>query len=205
LEKMLGRMFGHLRPETQRYLWKLLGTALLGDNAAKASLYLWSSQPHTLKTTFLKAILYTLGGYGAVLSADALLEGKRGSGHTDELMPLVGARFAMIEEPPAGKKLAEGLFKLLVGGSFTRVSAKGAGCASSAPNAMGSASRCASCRTWTRCGRRWSTHSAIWARLCRVAGRSYSGACSSGDASKSGPLSSRWTSFRSRHGSLRGS
>lgn len=69
------------------------------------------------KSTLAEAIMAALGGFGVSMDAETFMKQDISSqGHTEELMSLIGKRFAVVQEPESDKRLRTGLLKKLSGG-----------------------------------------------------------------------------------------
>lgn len=96
------------------FLQKAVGYALTGDVSEQALFFLHGAGANG-KTTFLNAILETVGDYGRQAAPD-LLAAKYGIEHPTALADLRGCRFVASVEVEEGKRLAEVLVKQLTGG-----------------------------------------------------------------------------------------
>ncbi len=101
------------------YLQRALGYSLTGRGTEKAFFFLYG-KPHTGKSTLVFCAIDVLGkttgdtpGYCAQTNADAWIEQRvpGGSGHTDALMPIVGARLVYVDETPEACRFNSGLLK----------------------------------------------------------------------------------------------
>lgn len=101
------------------YLQRALGYSITGRGTEKAFFFLYG-KPHTGKSTLVFCALDVLGkttgdvpGYCAQTNADAWIEQRvpGGSGHTDALMPIAGARLVYVDETPEACRFNSGLLK----------------------------------------------------------------------------------------------
>lgn len=101
------------------YLQRALGYSLTGRGTEKAFFFLYG-KPHTGKSTLVFCALDVLGkttadvpGYCAQTNAEAWIEQRNpaGSGHTDALMPIAGARLVYVDETPEACRFNSGLLK----------------------------------------------------------------------------------------------
>lgn len=76
----------------------------------------------TGKTTFIEAVNSVMGDYAATADFETFLAKKTGGGPRDDIARLAGARFVASVEVSDGRKLAQGLVKMLTGGD--RVAAR---------------------------------------------------------------------------------
>jgi putative DNA primase/helicase len=111
--------------EMRAYIKRAFGAGLSGLGGERMLFVLWGP-PGSGKSTATSVVSNALGSYAATLRHDSLaLRTYGNSGHTSELMPLVGARAAFIHEIPEGMQLNAALLKTIVGGEEFSVSEKG--------------------------------------------------------------------------------
>lgn len=96
------------------FLQRAVGYSLTGNVSEQAIFFAYGTGANG-KSTFLGAILDTLGDYGCQ-AAPGLLVRKRGDSHPTELADLAGKRFVASVEVDEGRRLAEALVKWLAGG-----------------------------------------------------------------------------------------
>jgi putative DNA primase/helicase len=108
-----------LGPEMLDYLQRALGCSITGRGTEKAFFFLYG-KPHTGKSTLVFCAMDVLGkttgdvpGYCAQTNAEAWIESRTpgGSGHTDALMPIAGARLVYVDETPENCRFNSGLLK----------------------------------------------------------------------------------------------
>lgn len=104
--------------ELIRFLQRMIGYAAAGVIQEHVLAILWGTGSNG-KSTFLNAILDSLGDYG-FQAPQGFLMVKRGATHPTELTDLFGARFVSIAETQDGQRLDEGLVKMLTGGERIR-------------------------------------------------------------------------------------
>lgn len=93
---------------------ELLGYCLSGDTAG-IGLNIFTGGGGNGKTALIELLLSILGEFAVTLMNSALM-GKTGTGATPELIPLVGARFAVVSETSKGEGLNDSMMKKLTGG-----------------------------------------------------------------------------------------
>jgi putative DNA primase/helicase len=101
--------------ELQAFLKCAAGYTLTGDTSEEV-LFFAHGPTETGKSTFLEAFRAMLGDYGATANFETFLARKGESGVNAEIARFVGARMVVGVEVDEGKRLAEGLLKLLTGG-----------------------------------------------------------------------------------------
>lgn len=108
-----------LGPDMVDYLQRALGSSITGRGTEKAFFFLYG-KPHTGKSTLVFCAMDVLGkttgdipGYCAQTNAEAWIESRTpgGSGHTDALMPIAGARLVYVDETPENCRFNSGLLK----------------------------------------------------------------------------------------------
>lgn len=102
-----------------RFLQKALGYALSGDTSMECFFILYGKSTRNGKGTLCETIRQLMGQYARTAQPDTF--GKKqfnndGSGPTEDIARLKGARFINISEPESGKNLNEALIKQLTGG-----------------------------------------------------------------------------------------
>jgi len=102
------------------FLLCALGYSLTGD-IGEEKLFLVHGDAASGKSTILEAIKTTLGQYAQTADFETFLK-QQGSSHgpRNDIAALAGARFVLSIEVDEGKKLAEGLVKILTGGDTVR-------------------------------------------------------------------------------------
>ena len=98
-----------------RHIQKIIGYCLSADTSAQ-QFYLFLGGGENGKSVFTETYYFLLGDYATTLEASSLLA-KNTDNIRNDIAKLVGVRFVYASEPPAGRKLDEGLVKLLTGGS----------------------------------------------------------------------------------------
>lgn len=97
----------------RRYIRQLVGYSLTAKTGEQILPILYGSGANG-KTTFLETIRHMLGDYGQVAPASVFMDQKEGI--PNDIARLRGARFVMVSEIGAGKRLNEALVKRLTGG-----------------------------------------------------------------------------------------
>lgn len=97
----------------RRYIQQLVGYSLTAKTGEQILPILYGSGANG-KTTFLETIRHMLGDYGQVAPASVFMDQKEGI--PNDIARLRGARFVMVSEIGAGKRLNEALVKRLTGG-----------------------------------------------------------------------------------------
>jgi putative DNA primase/helicase len=100
--------------DTIRGVQKIFGRCLTGD-VIEQHFYLLFGPGQNGKTVLSEALRKIFGPYAKTLEAASLLV-KNSDNIRNDIAKLKGARFVSASEPPAGRKLDEGLIKLLTGG-----------------------------------------------------------------------------------------
>lgn len=101
------------------FLQRAVGYSLTGIVTEQVLFLLWGKGANG-KSTFLNAILDTLGGDFGMQAPDSLLMVKHGESHPTERADLFGKRFVSSVEVEEGRRLAESLVKQLTGGDAIR-------------------------------------------------------------------------------------
>jgi putative DNA primase/helicase len=120
LDERFEMFLGDILPDqdVEWYVQKALGYSTTGD-AREGNLFLPYGETHTGKTTLLEAVKSTLGDYAITVDVETLTGSQRnrdGSRARYDLVRLIGTRFAVSTEVPAGAKLDDALVKKLTGG-----------------------------------------------------------------------------------------
>lgn len=110
LQRIMGNNAGMIR-----YLQRAIGYALTGTTQEQVLFFLYGTGENG-KTTFLNAILDTMGLDYSKQAPPGLLMVKKYEAHPTELADLFGVRFVSTVEVESGKLLAEALVKQLTGG-----------------------------------------------------------------------------------------
>jgi putative DNA primase/helicase len=117
-ERMLDTiMRGHADLIT--FLQRAVGYSLTGSVAEQVLFLLWGKGSNG-KSTFLNALLDSLGDDYSMQAPDGLLMVKHGDSHPTERADLHGKRFVSSVEVEEGRRLAESLVKQLTGGDSIR-------------------------------------------------------------------------------------
>lgn len=98
-----------------RYFQKIVGYCLSADTSAQ-QFYILFGDGENGKSVCVETLRALLGDYATILEASSLLA-KNTDNIRNDIAKLAGVRFVYASEPPAGRKLDEGLVKLLTGGS----------------------------------------------------------------------------------------
>jgi putative DNA primase/helicase len=99
----------------QRFLQRSVGYSLTGD-IGEEKMWLLHGPSATGKTTFLRAVKATLGDYATVADFESFLKRQSQNGVRNDIASLAGKRFVLSVEVDEGRRLAEGLVKILTGG-----------------------------------------------------------------------------------------
>lgn len=97
------------------FLRKAVGYSLTGDTREEVLVFVHGPTA-TGKTTFVEAVKGTLGDYATTTDFESLLERRNVGGPRNDIARLAGARFVVSVEISEGRRLAQGLVKLLTGG-----------------------------------------------------------------------------------------
>jgi putative DNA primase/helicase len=97
------------------FLQRAVGYTLTGD-VSEEVFFLLNGPEASGKSTFIKAILKTLGDYAKTADFETFLVKRGDAGVRNDLAALVGARLVASIEVDEGKELAQGLVKHLTGG-----------------------------------------------------------------------------------------
>lgn len=101
--------------EIRQFLQRAAGYAITGLTTEEKLFFSYGTSS-TGKSTFLQAIIKTLGDYALTADFDTFLQKDRSSGHTAEIARLAGSRLVVSIEMDEGKRLAEALVKTMTGG-----------------------------------------------------------------------------------------
>ena len=110
-------------PDFATFLQRAVGASLTGDASGTELIFFAYGGTLTGKSTFLEAVVNTLGSYGRTADFETFLRQERGQGAKprSDLVRLRGARFVKSIEVSEGRRLAEGLLKNLTGGDTITV------------------------------------------------------------------------------------
>ena len=97
------------------FLQRAAGYSLTGDTSEEVLFFIHGPQAAG-KSTFVEAIKTVLGGYATTADFEAFLSRREVGGPRNDIARLAGSRFVASIEVDEGKKLAEGLVKMLTGG-----------------------------------------------------------------------------------------
>lgn len=107
--------------ELQHFLQKAVGYSLTGSTREEVLFFLYGPTA-TGKSTFLQAVAHALGDYAATVDIEAFLSHRfGGGGPSPELAKLRWTRMVISVEVDEGRKIAEGLIKLVTGGDSISV------------------------------------------------------------------------------------
>lgn len=101
------------------FLRRAVGYTLTGKTSEE-KLFFAHGPSRTGKSTFLEAIKSTLGEYAMTADFDTFVARPSSGGPRDDVADMAGARMVVSIEVDDGKKLAEGLVKLLTGGDTVK-------------------------------------------------------------------------------------
>ena len=116
-DRVLDEVTGGSR-ELQDFLQRAVGYSLTGD-VREEKLFFVHGPGASGKSTFLEAIKSVLGDYAKTADFETFVQRQAGSVR-DDVAELAGRRFVVSIEVDEGKKLAEGLTKMLTGGDTVR-------------------------------------------------------------------------------------
>lgn len=104
--------------ETATYVQKVLGYCLTGDTSEECFFTLYGATTRNGKSTLLETFLRLLGDYGRSAKPEtfALKHNPNGSGPSEDLARLAGARMVSVSEVPRGMHLDASLMKTITGG-----------------------------------------------------------------------------------------
>lgn len=101
------------------FLQRAIGYSLTGDTSEEV-LFLVLGPGGSGKTTLVEAVKSALGDYGKTADFETFLAREGRGGVRDDVAELAGRRFVVGVEVERGRRLAEGLVKLLTGGDSIR-------------------------------------------------------------------------------------
>lgn len=99
----------------REFIQRATGYSMTGDTSEEV-LFLVLGPGATGKSTFLEAIKAVLGDYARTADFETFLKRRDAGGPRNDVARLAGARFVVSIEVDEGKRLAEGLVKMLTGG-----------------------------------------------------------------------------------------
>ena len=104
------------------FLQKIFGRCLTGDTSEERMYILYGRTSRNGKGTILESFMAMSGGYGRAVSPDSITQKQmfNGSGPTEEIARLAGARVANISEPDKNMVLSAALVKSLTGNDTIR-------------------------------------------------------------------------------------
>lgn len=111
-DKLLERIFPD--KETRAYVLKSFGYVLSGE-ASLRSFFIWVGSGSNGKSTLLEAVSHVLGDYSVTLDPQSFIRRVGGSGISNDLARLRGARLCVTSETSAGAVLDVPLVKRLSG------------------------------------------------------------------------------------------
>jgi putative DNA primase/helicase len=101
------------------FLQRAAGYSLTGDTSEEV-LFFVHGPAGTGKSTYLEAVKATIGEYATTADFEAFLARTHTGAPREDIAELAGARLVVSIEVDEGKKLAEGLVKMLTGGDTVR-------------------------------------------------------------------------------------
>ena len=101
--------------EKEAFLQRAIGYSLSGDTREE-KLFFVHGGAATGKSTFIEAVRATLGDYAVIADFETFLKRREVGQIRNDIARLHGARFVASVEVDEGKRLAEGLVKVLTGG-----------------------------------------------------------------------------------------
>ena len=101
-----------------KFLQKALGYTLTGDISHECFFLLYGSTTRNGKGTTMETILHMLGSYGRTAQPESIAQKQsaNGSGPSEDIARLKGARFVNMSEPDKGLRLNSALVKQMTGG-----------------------------------------------------------------------------------------
>ena len=117
-ERFLTEVTGGDR-DLREFLQRAVGYSLTGD-VREEKLFFVHGPGASGKSTFLEAIKTVLGDYAKTADFETFVQRNQAGGVRDDVAELAGRRFVVSIEVDEGRKLAEGLTKLLTGGDSVR-------------------------------------------------------------------------------------
>jgi putative DNA primase/helicase len=106
-------------PDLKAFLQRAVGYSLTGD-VTEEVLFFVHGPGRSGKSTFLEAVKGTLGDYAKSADFESFVQRSQPGAVRNDIAELAGRRFVVSVEVDEGKKLAEGLVKLLSGGDTVR-------------------------------------------------------------------------------------
>lgn len=111
--------------EMRRYVQRCFGAGISGLPGQRL-IFVLHGPSGGGKSTMTNIMSAALGSYSATIRHDALaMRSYSNTGHTSDMIPLVGARSAFVHEVPDGMALNAALLKTIVGGEEFSLSEKG--------------------------------------------------------------------------------
>ena len=101
--------------EFKAFLQRTAGYAATGDTSEEVLFFVHGPEA-TGKSTYLEALKAAFGEYAATADFESFLARRESGGPRNDIARLAGARFVASIEVDEGKRLAEGLIKMLTGG-----------------------------------------------------------------------------------------
>lgn len=101
-------------PSVRDYVQRAVGMSLLGE-VREARLFCLTGVGANGKSIFIETISALFGEYAASLEPKVVMS-RQQEGHSTDLMPLLGARFAVVPEVPMGRAWDSETIKRLTGG-----------------------------------------------------------------------------------------
>ena len=104
--------------EKAKFLQKALGYTLTGDTSQECFFLLYGNTTRNGKGTTMETILHMLGSYGRTAQPESIAQKQsiNGSGPSEDIARLKGARFINMSEPDKGLRLNNALVKQMTGG-----------------------------------------------------------------------------------------
>jgi len=101
------------------FIHRALGYTFYGKSGEKIFFILLGKTGQNGKSTFIKTLQMVFGDYSRTMAFKTLLKNQKEDPNSarSDIVRLSGARFVSAIEPDAGKKLSDGIVKLLTGGS----------------------------------------------------------------------------------------
>jgi len=100
--------------EVVSYLQTILGYCMTGETDLRSMFIFWGSGSNG-KSTLCDLLKKILNKFYIAADKKIFIRQEKGSSHTAHLMPLIGARLAVLSETEEGEKLNESLIKALTG------------------------------------------------------------------------------------------
>ncbi len=118
LDRFLDEATGGNR-ELRDFLQRAVGYSLTGD-VSEEVLFFVHGPGRSGKSTFMEALKATLGDYAKSADFESFVQRRDAGAVRNDIAELAGRRFVVSIEVDEGKKLAEGLVKLITGGDTVR-------------------------------------------------------------------------------------